>query len=275
MRLTLETTSDGVSEHLFTVEDIPGVLWSPAGAVGSRPLVLLGHGGGQHKKAPGVVARGRRYVTACGFAAAAIDAPGHGDRPRTGQDQRFAAAIRERMAAGQPVGPLITDDNAARAVRAVPEWQVTLDALQELDWIGAGAPVGLWGVSMGTRIGVPFAAAEPRITAAVFGLAGHETLLEAAARVTIPVEFLLQWGDELVPRESGLALFDAFASREKTLHANLGQHMEVPAFERDSSERFFARHLAGGGVSATAARQSAAGPPGPPGPPGSPGSPAQ
>jgi hypothetical protein len=30
------------------------------------------------------------------------------------------------------------------------------------------------------------------------------------------------WRDEAVPRELGPALFDAFASREKTLHANAG-----------------------------------------------------
>ncbi len=108
-------------------------------------------------------------------------------------------------------------------------------------------------MSLGTGIGVPLAAAEPRITAAVFGLASHEFLAEAAAGVSVPVEFLLQWDDEQVPRESGLALFDAFASREKTLHANLGRHVQVPAFELDSSERFFARHLAGGGVPAGAA----------------------
>ena len=114
MRFTSETTSNGVSERLFTLDDVPGVLWSPAGATGSRPLVLVGHGGGQ------------------------------------------------------------------------------------------------------------------------------------------PVEFLLQWDDELVPRDSGLALFDAFASREKTLHANPGRHTGVPAFELDSSERFFTRHLVEGGTSATA-----------------------
>jgi hypothetical protein len=111
--------------------------------------------------------------------------------------------------------------------------------------------VGFWGVSLGSAIGVPFAAAEPRITAAVFGLAGHETLAETAARVTVPVEFLLQWDDELVPRDSGLALFDAFASREKTLHANPGRHTAVPAFEVDSSARFFARHLVEGGSGVT------------------------
>ena len=29
---------------------------------------------------------------------------------------------------------------------------------------------------------------------------GHETLAEPAARVTVPVEFLLQWDDEIVPQ---------------------------------------------------------------------------
>ena len=62
----------------------------------------------------------------------------------------------------------------------------------------------------------------------------------------------VQWDDELVPRDSGLALFDAFASREKTLHANHGRHTGVPAFELDSSERFFTRHLVEGGTSAAA-----------------------
>jgi hypothetical protein len=67
----------------------------------------------------------------------------------------------------------------------------------------------------------------------------------AAGRVCVPVEFLLQWDDELVPRERGLALFGALGSGEKTLHANPGRHREVPAFGLDSSVRFFTRHLAG------------------------------
>ena len=41
----------------------------------------------------------------------------------------------------------------------------------------------------------------------------------------------------------GLALFDVIAAAEKTLHANPGRHVEVPRFEIDSTERFFARHL--------------------------------
>jgi hypothetical protein len=49
----------------------------------------------------------------------------------------------------------------------------------------------------------------------------HKALIEAARRITVPVQFLLPWNDEHVERQSALALFDAFASKEKTLHANL------------------------------------------------------
>jgi dienelactone hydrolase len=246
MHFISQTVSDGVSQQLFTFGDIPGALWTPAGATGPRPLVLVGHGGGQHKMAPGVVGRARRYVTQCGFAAASIDAPSHGDRPQTEEHQRFTAVIRERAAAGEPIGPLIPGYNATIAAQAVPEWRETLDALQRLDQIGAGGPVGYTGLSMGGAIGVRLAAAEPRITAAVLGLVASDGVTEAAASITIPVEFLLQWNDEAVPLESGLALFGTFASTEKTLHANAGLHGDVPRFEVDSSTRFFARHLLGG-----------------------------
>ncbi len=243
MRFTSQTTANGVSERLFTVDGIPGVLWSPADAPGPRPLMLLGHGGGQHKNAPGVLARAHRYAARFGFAVAAIDAPGHGDRPRTAHDEEFSAQLRRNMAAGEPVGALIAEDNAARATQAVPEWQATLDAIQDLDEVGAGGPVGYWGVSLGSMIGMPFVAAEPRITAAAFGLVGYDTLTDAATRITVPVQFLLQWDDEIAPRAAGLELFDALASPEKTLHANSGRHVDLPRFEMDGDERFFARHL--------------------------------
>jgi dienelactone hydrolase len=243
MRMMSMTTSDGVSEQDFSVGDIPGALWFPAGATGPRRVVLLGHGGGQGKKGPGLAARARRLVTGCGFAAAAIDMPGYADRPKTDQDERFLADLAQRRAAGLPVAERILSYSLTLAERAVPEWQAVLDALLEA---GVGGPVGYWGVSLGTLIGIPLAAAEPRIRAAVFGLAGRTGLAEAAARITIPVEFLLQWDDELVPREDSLALFGALASSEKTLHANPGRHREVPEFELDSSQRFLARHLGPG-----------------------------
>jgi len=128
------------------------------------------------------------------------------------------------------------------ARQTVPEWRTVLDAVRQLGDVGAG-PVGYWGVSLGCGLGVPFVAAEPRVRAAVLGLGGALASAEAAARITIPVEFLVQWDDERVPRTQSLALFDALASAEKTLHANPGKHMEVPASELDSTLRFFTRHL--------------------------------
>ncbi|MET9849349.1 alpha/beta fold hydrolase [Streptomyces ossamyceticus] len=242
MRFNSETSSDGVREHLFTLDEIPGVLWTPDGAVGPRPLIVMGHGGGQHKKAPGVVARAFRFVTECGFAVVAVDVPGHGDRPKDENYDRIVTENQARAAAGEELAPLIAGFQALVARRTVPEWQGVLDAVQELPFVGAG-PVGYWGVSLGCGLGVPFVAAEPRVRAAVLGLGGALASAEAARRITVPVEFLVQWDDERVPREQGLALFDALGSAEKTLHANPGGHGEIPRFELDSTIRFFARHL--------------------------------
>ncbi|HEX3591031.1 MAG TPA: alpha/beta hydrolase, partial [Pseudonocardiaceae bacterium] len=128
--------------------------------------------------------------------------------------------------------------------RAVPEWQATLDALQRLPEIGTEASIGYGGgISLGTAIGVPLTATEPRITAAIFGggFFVSEAMIEAARRITVPVQFLLPWDDEYVDRRSTLALFDAFASKEKTLHANPGDHRTVRWLGVD--DEFLPRHL--------------------------------
>ncbi|MYS20268.1 Dienelactone hydrolase [Streptomyces sp. DvalAA-14] len=243
MRLTSETSSDDVREQLFTLGEIPGVLWTPQGATGPRPLVFMGHGGGQHKKAAGIQARARRFVAECRFAVVAVDVSGHGDRPTDEEYDRIATENQARVAAGEELAPLIARFQALVARRTVPEWQSVLDAVQQLPHVGAG-PVGYWGISLGCGLGIPFVAAEPRVRAAVLGLGGALASAEDAARTTVPIEFLLQWDDERVPRDQGLALFDAFASPEKTLHANPGKHGDVPASEFDSTLRFFSRHLA-------------------------------
>lgn len=218
------------------------MLWTPEGAAGTRPLILMGHGGGQHKKAPGIVARAHRFVVECGFAVAAVDVPGHGDRPKDEEYDRIATAMQARVDAGEELAPLIAGFQALVARQTVPEWRAVLDALQEVQHVGAG-PVGYWGVSLGCGLGVPFVAAEPRVRAAVLGLGGAFASAGAAAQITVPVEFLVQWDDERVPRDQSLALFDALASADKTLHASPGKHADLPSFETDSSLRFFARHL--------------------------------
>ncbi|MEW2624749.1 alpha/beta hydrolase [Streptomyces sp. NPDC048106] len=251
MRITSETVADGIREQLFTIGDIPGVLWTPAEGSGPRPLVLIGHGGGQHKKGWEVVSRAFPYVTSCGFAVAAIDAPGTGDRPEHPEIRRLVAVIDERKAAGEPFGPEWPALCEVVASQLIPDWQTTLDALQKLDSVGEGQPVGYYGLSAAGETGIRLVAAEPRITAAVLGLIASDWLTDTAARITVPVEFVLQWDDEGHPRDSVMKLFDALGSAEKTLHANPGGHFRIPSFEIDSSTRFFARHLGSPGTASS------------------------
>ena len=241
LRFTSTTTVDGVVQREFTVGELTGAIWSAADADGPAPLVLLGHGGGTHRTAPAMVGRARKLVVDGGLVAASIDAPGHGVRPRTAHDEREIDAMQHAMETGQPVGPIVVRYNGHLAEQAVPEWQTVLDELLQLPDIDG--PVGYYGINMGTAIGVPLLAVEPRIRAAVLGQFWPETLVPLARRITIPIEFDLQWDDEHIDRAAGLELFDAFASSEKTLHANAGRHKQLPRFEADSAVRFFVRHL--------------------------------
>jgi pimeloyl-ACP methyl ester carboxylesterase len=239
---TARSTSDGVLERDFLIGDVPGVLWSPRSASPGTPLVLMGHGGGLHKRSAGLVARARGAVLRDGFAVAAIDAPGHGDRPRSAEDQRWVDAMMAERAAGRSMAPTITAYNGSLAERAVPEWRATIDALQELPEIGKDAAIGYSGMTLASAIGIPLVAADHRISAAIFGgVFVYDAIIEAAKQVSIPIEFLLPWDDDELDRESGLALFDEFASRDKTLHAFPGSHFTVPVDRIDT--RFFARHL--------------------------------
>ena len=252
---TRERSENGVAERLFDLtvdgERVPAVLWAPEDAKGERPLILMGHGGSQHKKIGTLAARARQYAQRLGYATLAIDAPGHGDRISREQAETLAREVGARVRGEAGSNPTFTSEMlktmAERTRRAVPEWKAALDAVQALDFVGRHPLVGYWGVSMGTAIGVPFVASEPRIKCAVFGLAGMragQTAFEEAAKaISIPLEFVFQWEDAVAPRESGIALFNAFASKEKTMHINPGAHVEIPNFEGASWERFYVRHL--------------------------------
>jgi hypothetical protein len=220
----------------------------------------MGHGGGLHKRAPGLQARARQAVIRDGFHVAAIDAPGHGERARSPQDQQWVDALLRAREDGAPLAPIIAPFNGSLAERAVPEWRTTIDGLQSLPDISAAAPIGYSGMTLASAIGIPLAVADPRIRAAIFGgVFVYDALLDAARTVTIPIEFLLPWDDDEIDRDSGLALFDAFASQEKTLHAFPGSHFRVPAERIDT--RFFARQLGGSTRPAPAGVSNAPKPP--------------
>lgn len=246
LNLTGDTSANGVRERDFRLGELPGVIWSPVSGSDQAPLVLMGHGGGLHKKTAELVARAHDLVTTWGFTVVAIDAPGHGDRPRTARDEQARADLQQAMATGdtEAVKEVSARYGTALAEQAVPEWRATLDALQHLPEIGTGAPIGYGGgITLGTAIGIPLTAAEPRIAAAILGggFVVSDELLEAASRITVPIQFLLPWDDQHVDRRSSLALFDAFASKEKTLHANPGDHRTIQWYGLDDT--FLARHL--------------------------------
>lgn len=232
---------DGVVEREFTLGEIPGILWTPGSGSAPAPLILLGHPGGLHMMYPRLLARARS-AAAEGFAAATIELPGSGDRPRSAAAEEARSDLRRALAAGGPVEDEIVDRLVLPLVeKAVPELQAALNTLLSLPEIRG--PVGYSGGVI--AIGIRLAVVEPRISAALLfaGSFVPRSMFEEARQVTIPLHVLLQWDDQGNDRQMALDVFDAFGSKEKTLHANLGGHTGVPQFEGDAANRFFARHL--------------------------------
>lgn len=235
---------DGVVEQDFTLDDVPGILFTPGAAARTpSPLILLGHPGGLQMMRPRLFDRARR-AAADGFASAAIELPGSGERPRLAAVEAARADLRRALDAGEVVDADTIDRLILPLVeRAVPEHRATLDALLSLP--GIGGPVGYSGGVI--SIGVRLAASEPRIVAAGLfaGSFVPHVIFDEARLVTIPLHVLLQWDDEGNDRQAALDLFDALGSREKTLYANMGGHRGVPAFAGDDAAAFFVRHLRG------------------------------
>jgi hypothetical protein len=229
---------DGSLERDFTLGEIPGILWTPASS--PAPLILLGHPGGLRTMYPRLAGRARQS-SANGFAAATIELPGSGDRPRSADAERARADLHRALAAGEPVDEIVDRLVIPRVDKAVPQWQSTLDALLSLPEVSG--PVGYSGGVI--AIGIRLAVVEPRIAAA--GLFAGSFVPRAtfgeARQVRIPLHVLLQWDDEGNDRQPALDLFDAFGSHEKTLHANMGGHTGVPQFAGEDVARFFTRHL--------------------------------
>jgi dienelactone hydrolase len=237
----------GIQERALDVHcqgrRVPAVLWTPASAKASAPvpLVLVGHGGGAHKQARTVVAMAEGLAREHALATLAIDGPVNGERAA---NDAFSRALREqdrhayrRTYYGEKYGEMVDD------------WRAALDAALALPEIRKD-PVGYWGLSMGTRFGVPLIAAEPRIGAAVIGLFGYgegiatnQRVYDDVARISIPVLFVQQLDDEEVTQRAYYDLFRRIGTRDKRLHANPGGHAEVPRSELEATRLFLSRKL--------------------------------
>jgi dienelactone hydrolase len=233
LKVLSDTTEGFVREMRFDIvvdgEVVPAILWTPQGARGTRPLVLFGHGGRQHKRVDNILRSARDLVTTENYAVLAIDGPGHGDRARQPAPAAGAAPQRTNMTA---------------------EWMATVDAVQEFEYVGKG-PIGYWGVSMGTRYGLPLVANDSRIVAAVLGLFGMfeegrtvpKGFGDDARKIKVPLIFVFQRSDTLMTLQNGIDLYDAFGSQEKAMHINPGGHTEIPPSERELWKPFFVNHL--------------------------------
>lgn len=179
-----------VLERTFTLGDVPGILWTAPAATAPAPLVLLGHPGGLPRMYPRLLARARQTVAA-GFAAATIELPGSGERPRLPGVEQARAELRSALAAGEPVADDVVDRLVLPLVeQAVPEWQAVLDSLLALPGIG-GSAGHAGGV---TAISVRLALVEPRLRAAILfaGSLVPRSLLAEARKVQVPLLVLLQ-----------------------------------------------------------------------------------
>lgn len=232
---TTEKDVHGVTERDFAVPSssgtsVPGVYRTPTSADADR-LVLLGHGGTTDKRADYIV-QVARLLADRGIASMAIDGPGHGDRATvefTGHPEGFADAW---SGGGGTEGMLV-------------DWRSALDFVEAET---RARSTGWWGLSMGTMMGLPVSATDERIRLAVLGLMGvwgpnGGDLERLAPQLACPTRFLVQWDDEIVPRDRCLDLFGLLGSAKKTLHANPGAHSAVPTFEVVASVDYLDHHL--------------------------------
>lgn len=239
--MSMRWVEDRVLERPFEVacegRRVPGVVWTPLEGRGPRPLVLAGHGFTMSKRALFPLTLANDLVLRFGFAVAAIDVPGHGDRqPDGGRDA--GASERDWFAHWRAHG----------ASQIAADFGAALDALQRTSDVGPSS-VAYWGLSLGTQYGMGFIGAESRVRAAVLGLCGIPArgtrIASYAERVTCPVFFIRQLDDEVWPAESTAALFDRLATKDKQMRTSPGRHTQVPGAVFEEAYAFLAKHLGG------------------------------
>lgn len=232
--------ADGVRIERFSFgsthgERVPAVLHRPADAR-RLPLIVAGHGAGASKDEP-ILAALFAWLATQGFAVLAIDAPLHGERPRRLRD--FRDLLLRPYYGLQFISQAVVD-----TMRAL-DWAETRDDLDS-------GRVAFLGLSLGSIIGVPFVAMEPRVRAAVFALGGAgimhflSGLAEPAVRADAekvaealdplhyapliaprPVLLINGTHDEIIPPAAGHVLFSVLGEPRRIIWYD-GGHGDIP-----------------------------------------------
>lgn len=207
-------------------------------------VVVMGHGADNSRKARYVEVAGKSFPRR-NTAVVAMDAPRHGNRPDAAPLAWLPGILPE----------------------VLEEWvrdhRLLLDAIEQR-W--PGVPAGFAGFSMGGLYGVPLMAVDRRVRSAAIVIAGSTRVsyplridLDGATRHVLdvtdpvvhaggcgrrPVLLLNADSDEIVPREAGLALYDAFAGPREIVFMP-GTHTEWgnPARWFRRLEQFFLETL--------------------------------
>ncbi|MFQ5699971.1 MAG: alpha/beta hydrolase family protein [Myxococcota bacterium] len=181
---------------------VPALLWTPARISPPWPLVLLGHGGEGSKDAKRYQELARFFAERVRAAVLVIDGPAHGERaPRTGTPLDRFRETRRALADPETPG------------RMAGDWAAALVVARRVEGLDSG-PVGYFGLSMGTLLGVPSVVELPEVHSAVFALGGvpRETGVAAVARAAGAPEAVVRiMLEEDAPAIRGRLLLEAAA----------------------------------------------------------------
>ena len=240
-------TEKGVSTQHHWIDGfegrrVPALVLSPEEAQGPRPVILLGHGDDGSKEESRILSIARWFVRREGWAVVTIDGPVNGERLQ-GRAEDVGQTARQALL-----------DRATYEAMTV-DWQRTLDACAELPNVG-NERAAYFGFSMGTLLGVPTVAAEPRFRCAVFAIGGlfgekPNFLSRAAEEIERPVLMLNQTEDQTFSRETAFRLYDALRG-PKRIFFHPGAHTAIPREGLERSREFLRAHLTGEGNEAGA-----------------------
>jgi dienelactone hydrolase len=222
---------------------VPGRLLLPAKHPGPFPLILAQHGAGGAKDADYMDIACLPWVRG-GAAVASTDFPLHGERASPKLTERILGLFEAKS----DLSPFEAELWICFVRQAVSDLRRTVDAMAELPQIDAGR-IAYAGFSLGTILGVPFCAEEPRIKAAALAIGGggigpvaSDPVGHIPRLAPRPALFVNASRDETIPRASAEALHEAARSPKEVLWFDC-THSELPGAALKAMWRFLGRHL--------------------------------